>query len=133
MQSTEGISREIPHERFDRVMTVGRTFRAEKVAGQRNESCAGLLFPPEQGVNCTHFGQISSGIFLNCNLPQPGDGRAERRHLARSDGVDLEEICAEWRGGRDAADDQDLVACFRELAGQDGGLRLFDQPFEVAR
>jgi len=132
VQSTEGISREIPHERFDRVMTVGRTFRAEKVAGQRNESCAGLLFPPEQGVNCTHFAQISSGIFLNCSL-QLRDGRARRRHLARPDGVDFDEICAERRRGGHTADDQDLVACLCEPARQDGGLCLLDQAFEIAR
>jgi hypothetical protein len=53
--------------------------------------------------------------------------------LARADGVDFEEVCAEWRGGGDAADYQDLVACLCELAGEDGGLCLLDQSFEVAR
>lgn len=53
--------------------------------------------------------------------------------LARADGVDFEEVCAEWRGGGHAADDQNLIACLCELAGEDGGLCLLDQSFKVAR
>jgi hypothetical protein len=41
-----------------------RPFHAgQKVAGHRNDCCDGLLFPPEQGVKCTHAEGISSGIF----------------------------------------------------------------------
>ena len=80
MQSTEGISREIPHERFDRVMTVGRTFRAEKVAGQRNESCAGLLFPPEQGVNLYALRSDLKWNFSEIDLLQTTRRRRQEGH-----------------------------------------------------
>ena len=100
--------------------------KAKKVAGQRNESCAGLLFPPEQGVNCTHFGQISSGIFLESQFVWPCAACAQKLQLARADGVDFEEVGAEWRRGRDAADYQDLIAFLCELAGQDRGFCLLD-------
>jgi hypothetical protein len=52
LRRRKGLSREFSQERWCEVPSPGVALpKPKKVAGQRNESCAGLLFPPEQGAN----------------------------------------------------------------------------------